>query len=513
MKKEIYILTIFILFISFLGGDFFDFHKVFVAQAAAIQATIKITVCGNSIKETGEQCDGTDLGGTSCTSLGYYGGTLGCSAACQRQTNSCIFTAPQVSATPTINYSNGGATTLTNTNSTAVVFNFPQNFYTENLKLEANSYSSSFFASDKPAPSGKNFAGKTYDFSFIIPSGAQEGTQISTLSAPVPITISYLDSDISGLDESTLVPYRWGANDTSWQLISGATIDTANNKITFSTTHFSSFAIFGSSPTVTPTPTATGSGGGGGGGGSYYVAPVTSVVFTGRAYPKSTVTLLKDAQVSATTIAGPDANFNVTLSGLSGGNYIFSVYSEDNKGTRSSLLTFPVNVTSGATTNVSGIFIAPTIAVDKSAVKRGDNVAIFGQSVPNSEVTISVNSEEEFFNKIKADAGGAYLYNFDTSPLETGQHFTKSKTALSGEISSFSQVIGFAVGTKNILAQLPIKAPAKGDSNNDSRVNLVDFSIVAYWYKRPSPPVSADLNSDGKVDLIDFSIMAFYWTG
>ncbi len=253
--------------------------------------------------------------------------------------------------------------------------------------------------------------------------------------------------------------------------------------------------------------------GAGGGGGNTYVAPVTSAIFNGRAYPKSTVTLLKDAQIVATTIADANANFQLTISGLAGGNYIFSVYSEDNKGNRSSLLTFPVSVTSGATTQISNIFLAPTIAIDKSEVKQGDNIAIFGQSVPNSEITISVNSDQEFFNKIKADAGGAYLYNFDTSPLDMGQHLTKSKAALNGEITSFSAVIGFAVGTKNTLAQLPTKVPAKGDTNGDKRVNLVDFSVAAYWYKRPSPPPTADLNSDGKVDLVDFSIMAFYWTG
>ena len=160
-------------------------------------------------------------------------------------------------------------------------------------------------------------------------------------------------------------------------------------------------------------------------------------------------------------MAGADANFQMTLAGLSAGNYIFSVYGEDSKGVRSSLLTFPVSVTFGATTKVSGIFIAPTIAVDKSEVKRGDNIAIFGQSVPNSEVTISVNSDEEFFNKIKADAVGAYLYNFDTSLLEIGQHFTKSKVAFGGEISSLSKTIGFAVGTKTVMAEEPKKRRKK----------------------------------------------------
>jgi len=348
MKKNQLITYIFIIFPLLLGSSFFLFqNSIFAASDATVEATIKISVCGNGIKEGSEQCDGSDLAGQSCTTEGYTGGTLSCSASCTFNTSAC------------------------------------------------------------------------------------------TTAAPAPA-----------------------------------------------------------------------SGGGGGG----YVAPVTSVVFSGRAYPKSTVTLLKDAQISATTIAGADANFQISVSGLSGGNYIFSVYSEDNKGNRSSLLTFPVGITSGATTQISGIFIAPTIAVDKSEVKRGDNVAIFGQSVPNSEITIAVNSEEEFFGKTPADKDGVYLYNFDTSPLAMEQHFAKSKAAVGGAISSFGKTVSFLVGNKTVFTQ-PSKCPPKADLNNDCRVNLVDFSIAAYWYKRPSPPASVDLNNDGKVDLVDFSIMAYYWTG
>lgn len=256
------------------------------------------------------------------------------------------------------------------------------------------------------------------------------------------------------------------------------------------------------------------SGGGGGGGG--VVTSVTSVTFSGRAYPLSEVTILKDGQKAITTIAGPDAKFYVSLTGLSAGNYLFSVYGEDNKDRRSSPFTFSVNITKGATTNISGIFIAPTISVDKSEVKRGDNIAIFGQSVPNSKVTIAINSKEEFFVKTNADKNGIYLYNFDTSPLTMEQHSTKSKAVLNGKITSFGKTIGFLVGTKNVIKTT--SEFLKGDLNSDGRVNLVDFSIAAYWYKRT---ISAEfvskeikrLNGDGKVDLVDFSIIAFYWTG
>lgn len=260
----------------------------------------------------------------------------------------------------------------------------------------------------------------------------------------------------------------------------------------------------------------SGGGNGDGGGGGSAIQPAASVIFKGRAYPKSAVTLLKDAQIAATTVAGANANFQINLSGLSAGNYFFSIYSEDYKGRRSSLFTFPISITRGTTTSMSGIFVAPTIAIDKSEVKHGDNIAIFGQSTPVSEITITVSSDKQSFVKTQADKDGIYLYNFDTSLLEIGQHFTKSKTALNGEISSYSKAMSFLVGTKNIAKEE--SEILKGDLNNDGRVNLIDFSIAAYWYKRSISAEFAEkekeqLNGDGKVDLVDFSIMAYYWTG
>jgi hypothetical protein len=349
MKKYYLIIYFFLLLITVLAVGFFGAAENILADNSnAVVMTVKILVCGDGVREGWEECDNSDLGGATCASRGFGGGSLSCNPACDFNASACVTTAP---------------------------------------------------------------------------------------SPP--------------------------------------------------------------------------SGGGGGG----YVAPLieTKVIFSGKAYPKTVVTLLKDAQIAATTIAGADANFQISISGLSAGNYIFSVYSEDNKGNRSSLLTFPISVTTGATTQVSGIFIAPTIDVDKSEVKRGDNIAIFGQSVPNSEITISINSDEEIFGKTPADKNGVYLYNYDTSPLEIGQHFTKSKAALAGEISSFSKAISFAVGTKTVPKETA--KCGRADLNCDGRVNLVDFSVAAYWHKRPSPPAKVDFNSDGKVDLVDFSIMAYYWTG
>lgn len=259
-----------------------------------------------------------------------------------------------------------------------------------------------------------------------------------------------------------------------------------------------------------------GGGGGGGGGAPAYQPPPTTVEFTGMAYPQSTVTLLKDGQIAASAKAGADAKFSIAIVGLSAGNYVFSLYSEDYQGNRSNLLTFPVTVTTGVIIRASGIYISPTIAVDKSEVAKGETLIILGQTTPVSDVVISVHSSIEQFFKTKTNTSGAYLYNLDTSFLELGEHLTKSKASAGDEISPYSRAVAFTVAEKGAVIKKPTtdtKVCARGDYNCDTRVNLVDFSIAAYWYKRAKPPASVDLNKDGKVDLVDFSILAYNWTG
>lgn len=52
------------------------------------------SVCGNGVKETGESCDGADLGGQTCTGLGFSGGALSCNANCTYNTSACTGAPP-----------------------------------------------------------------------------------------------------------------------------------------------------------------------------------------------------------------------------------------------------------------------------------------------------------------------------------------------------------------------------------------------------------------------------------
>lgn len=263
---------------------------------------------------------------------------------------------------------------------------------------------------------------------------------------------------------------------------------------------------------VSNNTSSTGSGSGGG------VSLNTEAIFSGRAFPNSRVQILKDGQIIATTVAGPDARFNVSVKGFSEGSHNFSILGIDSSFATSIPIIYNLNITKGVTTSVSGIYIAPTIDVDKRVVKQGENISIFGQTTPESPVIISVHSPVEFFRETGSDEEGIFLYNFDTSILNKGNHEAKAKSLTSGEISDFGKIASFEVGDVTILKEENLSCDGKGDINNDCRVNLVDLSIAAFWYKKE---LSGDilnaelysLNGDGIINIVDLSIMTFYWTG
>lgn len=59
------------------------------AWQASCQCFVAQASCGNGNIEANEECDGLTLGGATCTSLGFSGGTLSCSAACDFDTSRC----------------------------------------------------------------------------------------------------------------------------------------------------------------------------------------------------------------------------------------------------------------------------------------------------------------------------------------------------------------------------------------------------------------------------------------
>src|SRR3989344_94678 len=64
-------------------------HSFGNAQSSTVTTTVQITVCGNGVQESGEECDGSDLAGATCSNQGFTGGDISCNSSCEVDTSSC----------------------------------------------------------------------------------------------------------------------------------------------------------------------------------------------------------------------------------------------------------------------------------------------------------------------------------------------------------------------------------------------------------------------------------------
>lgn len=241
-----------------------------------------------------------------------------------------------------------------------------------------------------------------------------------------------------------------------------------------------------------------------------------SVIFTGFSYPESIVSILQNGVIVASLPVHDDGSFEVHVRSLNSGIYTFGIRAEDKDKNTSKLLTFTVYVSSGVATTVSGIFIPPTITSDKIEGKKGENILLRGSGVPNAEIRLSLVSSFEVLRKAITNASGTWSYILDTTSLDLGDYTAKARSLNSDNLSLYSDSLQFRIGDTTRFrnkASTLAGFRKRCDLNDDNRVNLVDFSIMAFWYKRLGFPDRVDLNTDKQVNLTDLSILAFCWTG
>ncbi|MBU0612866.1 dockerin type I repeat-containing protein [Patescibacteria group bacterium] len=242
--------------------------------------------------------------------------------------------------------------------------------------------------------------------------------------------------------------------------------------------------------------------------------PDTIVRFTGLAYPGSELTFEKNGTFLATVPADPAARFDVAIE-MDPGTYTFSIYGEDVDGREGPVFNISVTLTSGVTVTITGIFLGPTIEADKSSVQVGDTITLLGITIPDSDVDLFISSETVTSYDTGSDNDGLWSQSLIAGKdlLTPGNHEARSKaTSNGGEVSEFSKTVAFTVTDEE--KPDPCEFATPGDLNCDGYVDLVDFSILMFYWEQSNPANErADINSDGIVDIIDFSIMMFYWTG
>jgi peptidoglycan hydrolase-like protein with peptidoglycan-binding domain len=111
---------------------------------------------------------------------------------------------------------------------------------TTSAVFQAHELDSTAFFSVVTAPSGKNRVG---DKVFNLKALTDATTTLSTFSEALTVSLSYEASEVSDLDESTLLIYRYDGS--SWNALTSCSTNTSTRVVTCSTTAFSDFAIFG----------------------------------------------------------------------------------------------------------------------------------------------------------------------------------------------------------------------------------------------------------------------------
>ncbi len=254
----------------------------------------------------------------------------------------------------------------------------------------------------------------------------------------------------------------------------------------------------------------TSGGGGGGGGGSDRDLGDTQINVQGRAYPGRTINFLLDTRSVGSVQANSSGVFEFATE-ASPGTATLGIWAADIQGTRSITLNNTFDVTQGAITNINGIVLPPTIRLSAQNANPGDRITVSGQAIPNATVEVHVDNSV-LVERTTSGANGAWTLTLDTSRISVASHTLRARSIagtppLTTE-SSFSSTVQLFVGVDG-------QASSPSDLSRDGRVNLVDFSILIFWWQTnggdSDPP--ADINQNGRVSLEDFSILLFNWTG
>lgn len=242
--------------------------------------------------------------------------------------------------------------------------------------------------------------------------------------------------------------------------------------------------------------------------------PTTAnLVFEGRASAGMMIYFFRNGILIGTVQANSAGYFSKTFTGLLPGNFTFSLYGEDESGRKTSAQYYTLTLTAGITTKVSGIFLSPTIAISKNKVNRGEVIKVYGKTFPYSRVYILI-SPGNILRETLANSAGNYSYNFNTSILGRGNYIVRTRASYAGQYSDFSESKTFEVIEKKaVVSPTPGQVICRGaDLNFDGKVNIVDFSILMYfWGQRRPANTCANINQKDTVDIVDFSIMMYQW--
>jgi hypothetical protein len=241
--------------------------------------------------------------------------------------------------------------------------------------------------------------------------------------------------------------------------------------------------------------------------------------------------------ITSLTAAG-DGTFTRSYDYVNPGTHTFGLTAEDDEARETPVVSFTQNIPSQSTVSITDIFLPPTIELSSSTVAPNTSFSIFGMAQPDVDVYVTIdeisdvsitqtNSSGNWSITKNANFGigtfSIYAYSQNSSALQSENSHTLTLTVSSPPTPTPTAAPTPTPGPQPTPTPTPVPGTtptptpsvppscARSDLNCDSKVNLIDFSILLFYWGGSG--VRADINQDGIVSLPDFSIMLFDWTG
>jgi len=230
------------------------------------------------------------------------------------------------------------------------------------------------------------------------------------------------------------------------------------------------------------------------------------VYFLGQAYPGGKVELFRKREETGTFVAEPageytiskDGVFEIMQKGLIGVKFFFALRAEDKDKRKSGILSFDVNMRREHELIVKDIFFPPTVGFESVAITKDQEVKIMGYAASKSRIEIKIDDVVK--GESQSDQTGFWAFATNVFDLDFGEHYVRVRQInQSGVESGFSFPRTFKIS--------PLDMP-KADFNNDSKVNITDWSIFLYNWGSEDEVLKPkiDMNNDGNINIADFSI-------
>lgn len=151
--------------------------------------------------------------------------------------------------TVTVTFELGGSITKINIDGSSAKIFFPQKAVSAPVIAKIAPIFKSAIISFYPIPPGLKTVGDMI-YSFTVRT--TEKKLVSTFLKPVTLTFKYTDTQVSGLDETTLKLYQGVPSTHKWVVVPTSQVEPDTNTITAAVTHFTLFTIMGSPLLVIP---------------------------------------------------------------------------------------------------------------------------------------------------------------------------------------------------------------------------------------------------------------------